>query len=75
MTASDLRDLFLTTLVKRFGGNGRRWRMAMGEVRVYSRDTHPHCNWAVHPSGSARENEAIEAVADDLRSERPIVDA
>lgn len=73
MTAADLRDLFLTTLTRRFGGNRRRWRMAMGEVKLYSRATHPHCNWALHPSGSAGETSAIEAVADDLRAAHPII--
>jgi hypothetical protein len=73
MTAADLRDLFLTTLARRFGGNRRRWRMVIGEVKIYSRATHPHCNWAITPSGSAGENSAVEAVADDLRSAHPIV--
>ncbi|HEV2568978.1 hypothetical protein [Sphingomonas sp.] len=73
MTAADLRDLFLTTLTRRFGGNRRRWRMVMGEVKLYSRATHPHCNWAVTPSGSASENSAVEAVADDLRAAHPII--
>jgi hypothetical protein len=73
MTAADLRDLFLTTLTRRFGGNRRRWRIVIGEVKLYSRATHPHCNWAVNPSGSAGENCAVEAVGDDLRSAHPIV--
>jgi hypothetical protein len=73
MTSADLRDLFLVTLTRRFGGNRRRWRMVMGEVRVYSRTTHPHCNWAVVPSGTAAENEAVESVADDLRAAHPLV--
>lgn len=73
MPPADLRDLFLLTLTRRFGGNRRRWRMVMGEVRTYSRATHPHCNWAVMPSGSAAENEAVESVADDLRAAHPIV--
>lgn len=73
MTADDLRDLFLTTLTRRFGGNRRRWRMVIGDVKLYSRTTHPHCNWAVNPSGSAPENSAIESVADDLRAAHPII--
>jgi len=75
MTAAELRDLFLTTLTRQFGGNRRRWRIAIGEVRVYSRETHPHCNWAVNPSGSAGENSAIEAVSDELRARHPIISA
>ena len=73
MTASDLRDLFLTTLTRRFGGNRRRWRMGMGDVKLYSRATHPHCNWALSPSGTAGENSAVETVADDLRAAHPII--
>jgi hypothetical protein len=73
MTASDLRDLFVITLTRRFGGNRRRWRLVIGDVKLYSRDTHPHCNWAVNPSGGAREVEAVEQVADDLRDQHPIV--
>ena len=73
MAPSDLRDLFLVTLTRRFGGTRRRWRMVIGEVRIYPRATHPHCNWSVVPSGSAAENEAVESVADDLRSAHPLV--
>lgn len=73
MTSGALHDLFLSTLIRKEGGNRRRWRLAMGEVRVYDRATHPHCNWAVMPSGTAAENEAIERIADDLRVSLPIV--
>lgn len=73
MTADALRDLFLTVLTRRFGGSRRRWRIVIGEVRVYSRESHPHCNWAVTPSGSAGENETVEGVADELRAAHPIV--
>ena len=48
--------------------------MVIGEVKLYSQTTHPHCNWAVTPSGSAGENSAVEAVADDLRAAYPIAD-
>lgn len=73
MTSGALHDLFLSTLIRRAGGNRRRWRLVMGDVRVYDPATHPHCNWSVTPSGSADENETIEAVADDLRVTVPIV--
>jgi hypothetical protein len=73
MTAAELRDLFLTVLTRRFGGSRRRWRIVIGEVRLYSTATHPHCNWAVYPAGSAGENGAVEAVADDLRAAHPII--
>lgn len=73
MTASDLRDLFLSTLTRRFGGSRRRWRIVIGEAKLYSRETHPHCNWAIDPAGSANENGAVEQVADELRARHPIV--
>lgn len=74
MTAADLRDLFLTTLTRRFGGNRRRWRLVIGEVKLYSLATHPHCNWTLDPQGNGSENEAVERVADDLRAAHPIVE-
>lgn len=67
MTAADLRDLFLARLVREAGGTRRRWRIALGEIRVYSPETHPHCNWAVAPSGTLREIDEIERIGDDLR--------
>lgn len=72
MTELDLRDLFLTTLAKRFGGQRGRWMMVMGQMKLYPRATHPHCNWAVNPSGTVSENEAVEQVADELRALHPI---
>ena len=74
MTSADLRDLFLATLVKEAGGNRRRWRIVLGDVRVYSRDTHAHCNWSVSPSGNYAEIAEIERVADELRGRHPLID-
>lgn len=73
MTASDLQTLFVRTLMREAGGDRRRWRIALGDVRVYSLATHPHCNWAVTPSGSVREIARIEGVADVLRAQHPII--
>jgi hypothetical protein len=75
MTAADLIDLFLATLLRQLGGTRRRWRQVLGEVRVYGADTHPHCNWSLTPAGSAAEIGAVERVADRLRGEHPIVSA
>ena len=75
MTSGMLHDLFLSTLVKQAGGNRRRWRLVIGEIRLYDPKTHPHCNWAVTPTGSASENDTIERIADDLRLRHPIVRA
>jgi hypothetical protein len=73
MTASDLRDLFLSTLTRRFGGSRWRWRVVIGDVKLYCPDTHPHCNWAIHPAGGSNENDAVEQIADELRARHPLV--
>ncbi|WP_404336722.1 hypothetical protein AB2M62_00065 [Sphingomonas sp. MMS12-HWE2-04] len=73
MTAADLGDLFVKTLLREAGGNRRGWRAAMGKIRVYSLETHAHCNWSITPSGSALENAWIEKIADRLRGDVPIV--
>lgn len=75
MTSAQLHDLFLATLIREAGGNRRRWRLVVGEVKVYDVRTHPHCNWSVTPSGSAAEADTVERVADDLRARHPIVSA
>ncbi|MBO9624423.1 MAG: hypothetical protein J7500_17075 [Sphingomonas sp.] len=73
MTTAELADLFVTTLLRELGGNRRRWRGVLGEARLYSEDTHPHCNWSFTPHGTAAENAAVERVADRLRGQHPIV--
>ena len=73
MTRAELIDLFLATLLRQHGGTRRRWRNVLGEVRLYSAATHPHCNWSITPSGEAGEIAAVERIADRLRGEHPIV--
>jgi hypothetical protein len=73
MTASDLQSLLLTTLVRDHGGDRRRWRLVLGEVRVYSLATHPHCNWSVTPSGVFADVDAVETLIDQIRAQHPIV--
>lgn len=73
MTASQLQDLILRALIKEVGGNQRRWRIALGQVRVLDATKHSHCNWAVTPMGSSPENHAIETLLDRIRAEHPIV--
>ncbi|USU03954.1 hypothetical protein NF700_11290 [Sphingomonadaceae bacterium OTU29MARTA1] len=73
MTSGALQDLFLSTLVRKAGGNRRRWRLVLGDMKVYAVATHPHCNWSVTPTGSAAENDIVERIADDLRVTHPIV--
>ncbi|GEM73044.1 hypothetical protein SAQ01S_28100 [Sphingomonas aquatilis NBRC 16722] len=73
MTSGALHGLFLSTLIRRAGGNRRRWRLVTGDLRVYPIATHPHCNWSVTPSGTAAENDIVERIADDLRAAHPIL--
>src|SRR3546814_19389837 len=47
MTASELQDLLVATLVRKAGGTRRRWRIAVGPVRLHDLATHPHCNWSI----------------------------
>lgn len=75
MTASQILDLLIATLLRRSGGNKRAWRLAIGPVQIHDAATHPHCNWSVSPSGSFAQNSAIERVLDDLRLTHPIVRA
>ena len=75
MKASELQDFLVTTLVRKAGGTRRQWRMAIGAVRVRDRQTHPHCNWSVSPSGSVSEIAEIERLLDDVRLSHPYVTA
>lgn len=73
MRTSELQEMIVSTLVRKRGGTRRRWRIALGPIRVYDRATHPHCNWSVSPSGNASDIEAIEALLDEVRLDHPIV--
>ncbi|WP_213981300.1 hypothetical protein [Sphingomonas sp. dw_22] len=73
MTSVALIERFLARLLREQGGTRRRWRNVIGPVRVYSPETHAHCNWSITPSGNPAEVAAVEAVSDALRLENPIV--
>ena len=73
MTAIELRELIVATLVRKVGGSARQWRIALGPIRRHDIATHPHCNWSVAPSASARETAQIEKLLDTLRLEHPII--
>lgn len=75
MTAGELHDRIVARLARASSGTRQRWRAVLGPVRVHDIRTHPHCNWSVTPTGTAREIEAVERLLDDLRSEHPIVSA
>lgn len=73
MTVHDLREMLLSALVRRAGGDRRRWRLALGEIRLHSLQTHPHRNWSVSPSGSVGEVAEVERLIDDVAVRYPIV--
>jgi hypothetical protein len=73
MTGSEIQDLLVAALARQHGGSARSWRMAIGPVRVHDVSTHPLCNWSVAPSGSVRENAAIEHLLDTVRLTHPMV--
>ena len=73
MFVSQLQDLIVFTLVKQRGGSQRRWRIALGPVQLRDPDIYAHCNWDVAPSGTPRENAAIERLLDTIRLEHPNV--
>lgn len=73
LTVDQLKDLLLARLVRDHGGIRREWRKRVGEVRLYSVSTHPHCNWAIDAVGTRAQVEAIETLIDDLRLRHPIL--
>jgi hypothetical protein len=75
MTADRLTDLLVARLVRDHGRSKHHWRKAIGPVRIYSRATHSHCNWAITPTGSAQEIALIETLMDDLRMRHPLLTA
>jgi hypothetical protein len=75
MTATDLQYLLISRLIRQSGGTARRWRIAIGPVRIRDASTHTHCNWEVQPSGTAREVADIERLLDVVRLDHPILSA
>lgn len=73
MTAYDVREALVRMLLRAHGGQLMRWRIVVGEIRVYSISTHPHCNWRADPSGTVREVEVAERAIDLLSAQHPIV--
>ncbi|MGC4252916.1 MAG: hypothetical protein QM605_16010 [Sphingobium sp.] len=73
MTADQMIDLMVARLVRERGGAKHRWRQRIGTVKLYPRETHPHCNWAVTPTGGFGEIEAVESLADELRLRHPVL--
>jgi hypothetical protein len=73
ITASQLQDLMVAALIRQAGGTQRRWRMAIGSVKLLDPERYAHCNWSITPAGTPRENAAIERLLDTLRLDHPIV--
>ncbi|WP_066702120.1 hypothetical protein [Sphingobium amiense] len=75
MTRDRMTDLLVARLLRDHGKSKHHWRRAIGDLRLYSRDTHAHCNWNATPTGSVRDVALIEALLDDLRMAHPILSA
>ena len=73
MHATQIHGLILAQLIRSVGGTRQHWRRAIGELRVHSMKTHPHCNWDVYASGSAADVRAVNEVVDEIRSIHPHV--
>ena len=71
MLTSQLQDLIVSTLVKQVGGTQRRWRIALCPIKLRAPLSYVRCNWEVAPSGTPRENSAIERLLDTIRLEHP----
>ena len=74
MTAADVQDLLVARLTRSIGGTARRWRIAIGPIRLHDLATHPHCNWSVQPSGGTREVAEIEKLLDMVRVSYPFIE-
>ena len=75
MTCDMMIDLLVARLVRDQGRSKHHWRKGIGPVRLYDRETHPHCNWAVTPTGTYRDVALIESLLDDLRQLHPLLKA
>ena len=73
MLASQLQDLLVNALIREAGGSPRRRGVAPGPVQLRDPRHYAPCNWEICPSGSARENAAIEQLLDTVRLEHPTV--
>ena len=74
MKATDLRDLIIRQVARNNGGGTVRWRKTLGDLRVYPRTTHAHCNWDARPTGPPQDVAAIEKVVDEIRLQHPFVE-
>ena len=73
MTVTELRDLIVRQLARENGGGSVRWRTALGELKVYPRSTHAHCNWDARPTGPPMDVAIVERAVDRVRLKYPFV--
>lgn len=74
MKTTELRDLIIRQAARDNGGGMVRWRKTLGELRVYPRTTHAHCNWDARPVGPPGDVAAIETIVDRVRLQHPFVE-
>jgi hypothetical protein len=74
MTALELRDLIVRQLAREHVGGTVSWRRVIGDLRVYARSTHPHCNWDVRPTGTPTEVDRVERMVDKVRILHPFIE-
>ena len=75
MTVDKLTDLLVAKLLRDHGKSKHHWRTLIGPIRLYSRATHPHCNWSVTPTGPFADVARLETLLDELRLAHPFVTA
>lgn len=73
MTRDGMTDLLVARLLRDHGKSKHHWRKVIGPIRLYSRATHPHCNWSATPTGSVQDVALIESLLDDLRLAHPLL--
>jgi hypothetical protein len=73
ITACELQDLLVATLVSTAGGSMRRWRVALGPVQLLGPASSSSCNWCVTPSGGGREIVEIERLLEAARRQYPFI--
>jgi hypothetical protein len=72
LSSAELNGLLIEMLTGHAGGAPEQWRDAVGDIVVLSLETHPHCNWTVLPTGSAREIAAVDLAVELVRGDHPL---
>lgn len=72
-TPARLADLLVELLTGAAGGTEAGWRDAIGSVEKLPTWANVRSNWAVHPTGTAEEIDAIEKTVEVVRGAHPYV--